>query len=340
MRDATTSDERLRFGLLLDPQYAMDDDVPSRIAELIDLVQAARDLGYDSVYGIHHYLSSLRTLQPLSLMARLIDHTGAMQIGTGILILPLGHPVHWAEEIATIDQLSGGRFVLGVGSGYRENEFQAFGLDRKKRTSRMTESLEVMQALWTGESVSYEGQHFRIDGETCSVLPVQQPHPPVWIGANSPGGIKRAARMGHPWLAPGNVKRNWAIGNLELYQQELREHGIEPAGRTYPIHRDLCIADSREEAFAMAEQYAKASYGEYVQYGMDYFETMWEEIKQKAFFFGTPDEVAERIEDFAAGGFNHFVFRTQWLGAPPEIARQTIERFSREVMPRFSGVPA
>lgn len=323
----------MRFGVLLDHQYAKGDPLAPRIGELVEQTQTARDLGFDSVFGIHHYIGSLQSLQPLSLMSRLIDHSGEMQIGTGILILPLGHPVHWAEEIATIDQLSGGRFVLGIGSGYRENEFASFGLRRSQRTRRMVESLSVMEQLWSGEPVVHRGDHFQIDGEVCSVLPVNGTVP-VWIGANSPAGIARAARLGHSWLAPGNVKRNWAIGNLATYREESAAAGHAAEGRTHPLHRDLYIADTREEAMAFADTFPRRSYAEYAQYGMDYFETLWDEIKAKAFFFGTPDDVVAQIEDFAAGGFNHFVFRVQWLGCPHETSLAILQRFADEVLPR------
>lgn len=331
---------RLRFGVLLDHQYDRGDDLGQRIAEAVVFAETVRDLGYDSLFGIHHYLSGLRTLQPLPLLARLIPHTGSMQIGTGILIVPLGHPVHWAEEVATLDQLSGGRFVLGVGSGYRNEEFHAFGVPRAERTSRLVESLEVMTKLWTGEPVTHEGRHFSLDGARLSVLPVQRPHPPIWVGANSPAGIARAARLGYPWLAPANVKRNWAVGNLAAYREQLVAAGHADEGRAYPIHRDLCLADSREEALRLVEPYVRASYGEYARYGMDYFDSMFGDFVQKSFFFGTPDEVAARIDDFAAAGFDHFVFRTQWLGCPPELSLSILERFAREVLPRYRGVGA
>jgi alkanesulfonate monooxygenase SsuD/methylene tetrahydromethanopterin reductase-like flavin-dependent oxidoreductase (luciferase family) len=324
----------VRFGILLDHQYPRDADVGRDLGELVELAQHVRDLGYDSLFGIHHYLSSLRTPQPLPLLSRLIDHTGSMQLGTGILILPMGHPVHWAEEIATIDQMSGGRFVLGIGSGYREDEFASFGIERRTRVSRMNESLEVMQKLWTGEPVTHEGQHFRLDGVRCSVLPAQE-QVPVWVGANGPIGIKRIAGQGLPWLAPSNVRRNWAVGNLADYRGHLEDAGHDETAMTFPIHRDLCVADSVEEAFAIAGEPVKASYGEYVQYGMDYFDSQWEAIKEKALFFGSPDDVAAKVEDFASAGYNHFVFRAQWLGLPLERTMAIIERFAREVMPRF-----
>ncbi|GAA2733355.1 LLM class flavin-dependent oxidoreductase [Actinocorallia aurantiaca] len=328
----------MRFGILLDHQYAKGDDLRARTGELVELVQHIRDCGYDSVFGVHHYLSNLATPQPLPVLSRIIEHSGDMQLGTGILILPLGHPVHWAEEVATLDQMSGGRFVLGVGAGYREDEFASFGVDLAKRSSRMFESLEVMKKLWSGEEVHHEGAHFRLDGVRCSVLPYERPHPEIWVGANGPVGIKRAARAGYSWLAPSNVKRNWAVGNLEAFRAELAAHGEDEPGRTYPIQRDLCIADSREEAFALAGEYARRSYGSYVEYGMDYFESMWQDICEKALFFGTPDDIAAKIQDFASAGFDHFVFRVQWLGCPPEVSHRIIERFAKEVMPRFKEV--
>jgi alkanesulfonate monooxygenase SsuD/methylene tetrahydromethanopterin reductase-like flavin-dependent oxidoreductase (luciferase family) len=324
----------VKFGILLDHQYEPGDDLGRRTGELVEFTQHIRDLGYDSLFGIHHYLSSLSTPQPLPLLSRLIDHSGAMALGTGILILPLGHPVHWAEEIATIDQMSGGRFVLGIGSGYREDEFNSFGVERRTRVSRMNESLGVMRKLWTGEQVTHHGQHFDLDGVRCSVLPAQA-EIPVWVGANGPIGIERIAKQGLPWLAPSNVRRNWAVGNLKDYREHRAASGFSDEGASFPIHRDLCVADSFEQALEIAGGPVQRSYGEYVQYGMDYFDSQWEGIKEKALFFGSPDDIAAKVQDFADAGFNHFVFRAQWLGLPIEESMKIVERFAREVMPRF-----
>lgn len=323
----------VRFGVLLDPQYAPQDDLRSRIGELIDTAQTARDLGFDSVHTIHHYLAQLQTLQPFPLLARLIDHTGDMSIGTNILILPLLHPVQVAEEAATLDQLSGGRLILGVGTGYREEEFRAFGLERRRRISRFTESVGLLRRLWSGESVSFEGSHFSLEDVRASVLPASRPHPPLWVGANAEPGIRRAARLGCSWLASANTKRRWAQGHLRIHREELAEAGFDEKGMDFPIHRDLCIADSREEAFALAEEYVRRSYLSYSDYGLEYFESMFDDIKEKAFFFGTPEDVADKVADFHTAGFNHFIFRANWLGSPTSLGQRTMERFATEVRP-------
>jgi alkanesulfonate monooxygenase SsuD/methylene tetrahydromethanopterin reductase-like flavin-dependent oxidoreductase (luciferase family) len=326
---------RLRFGVLLDHQYERDDPIDRRIGELLEIVELCRDLGYDGVFAIHHYLANLQMLQPMPLLARLVERSGSMQLGTSIFIASLTHPVQLAEEVATLDQLSGGRFVLGVGAGYRTNEFDAFGIERTARTPRMREAVELMRALWTGEEVSFAGEHFRVDAQRASIVPLQQPHPPVWIGGNSPGGIRRIARMGLPWLAPANVKRNWAVGNLSAYREELASAGMADAVVDFPINRTLCVADDEEAARASAIDHVRRSYLAYSSYDMDYFAAKFDEFVEKSFFFGSPDGVAAKIDDFAAAGFNYFIFRTQWLGSPLELTASILERFAREVMPRF-----
>src|SRR6185312_15759977 len=111
-------------------------------------------------WTINHFASNLATPQPISMMARLIDRSGDMQIGSGILLLPMFHPVHVAEEFATLDQLSGGRVALGVAAGYREHEFAAFGVDAETRFARMDESIRVIRALWSCEPVDFHGRFY------------------------------------------------------------------------------------------------------------------------------------------------------------------------------------
>jgi alkanesulfonate monooxygenase SsuD/methylene tetrahydromethanopterin reductase-like flavin-dependent oxidoreductase (luciferase family) len=325
-----------RFGVMLDHQYEPGDDLGRRIGELVELVELCRDLGYDGVFGIHHYLANLTTLQPLTLLARLIDRSGEMQLGTAILIGSLVHPVHVAEELATLDQLSGGRLVFGVGSGYRDDEFDAFGVDRTHRTARLHEAIALIRLLWSGEKVTFQGAHFQLDGQRASVIPAQA-QPPIWVAGNSPGGIRRAARMGLPWLAPANVKRNWAVGNLGDYFNELEAAGFDRHGLDCPINRNLSIADDTDAAYALVGDEIRASYAAYAGYNLEYFETQFDDIARKAFFFGGAAQLVEKIDDFSAAGFNYFVMRTKWLGLTHETTLGLVERFAREVISHYRG---
>src|SRR5207244_7996780 len=148
-----------------------------------------------------HSLSDPFTyFQPIPTLARDSAEARGMTLGTGCLLLPLHHPVEIAEQLATLDVITAGRFVFGVGLGYRDVENEAMGLNPKERVGRLVEGLEVIERLWNGEPVTYHGTHFRLREVRISMRPLQQPRPPVWLAANADAGVRRAARLGDTWL--------------------------------------------------------------------------------------------------------------------------------------------
>ena len=329
----------MKFGVALDHQYERGDDIGRRIGELIELTEFARDIGFSSVYGIHHYLAPLKTLQPLTLLARLVPSSGDMTLGTGIFLAGLPHPVHIAEEVASLDQLSGGRVALGVGAGYRDEEFDSFGIERSSRGRRLVESIEVMRRLWTGEEVDHDGEFVQLRGCRISMPPARPGGPPIYVGATNPTTIRRAARIGDSWLSTFSHKIRWAAGHLEIFQDELRNLGRDVSGREYPIQRELYLADSYEQAVAEAEPHLRRSYSSYADYDMDYLRDLFPDLCDKAFLLGTPDQIHDRLLEHEAAGFNHFIFRVQWLGSTHEVAKRTLRRFADEVMPRLAQAP-
>lgn len=326
----------MRFGIHLNHEYDKGDDLQERIGELIRYAHAARDLGLDSLFGMHHYLSSLATVQPLPLLARLVPESGDLRLGIGIY-LAYEHPVMLAENFASVDQLSGGRLILGLGAGYRANEFDAMGLHRPTRVSRMLESVELVKKLWSGEEVDHRGEYFTVVGESISIVPAQRPRPPIWLGANGEKGVRRVARVGDAWIAPPNVKMRWVKGHLEYFLDELAKQGLDPAGREFPLIRELYIGDTDERAAAEVSDYLREEYADYSVYGdeVEYWRTMFDELLAKAFLIGSPDTVAAKLEDLAAAGFNHFIFRVSWKGMAFEQSLRTIERLVDEVIPRL-----
>ena len=328
----------MKFGILLNHEYPKTDDLGQRIDELIEMTHAARDSGYDFLFGMHHYLSSLATIQAVPLLARLIPESGSMRLGTGVYLATYEHPVHVAETWASLDQLSGGRFILGAGAGYRKNEFAAFGLDRSRRWSRMSEHLELLKLFWSGEEVNFHGEHFTIDGERCSILPAQETLP-IWIGANAEKTIRRAAHLGDAWIAPPNVKTRWVKGHLAYFKDELEQMGVDLEGRELPLIREMYIGDTDASASAEAEPFIRGEYAEYSspEYGQDVqlWRTMFDEFLEKAFLFGSADTISDKLADFADAGFNVFIFRVSWSGMPFELALENIRRFGVEVIPRF-----
>jgi alkanesulfonate monooxygenase SsuD/methylene tetrahydromethanopterin reductase-like flavin-dependent oxidoreductase (luciferase family) len=324
----------MKFGVMLNHQYRKDEDLGARIAEGVETAELMRDLGYDMLFSHHHFLANLQTPQALPILAHLVPYTGEMKLGIGVYIATLEHPVALAEHFATLDQISGGRLIWGVGAGYREDEFESFGIDMKTRLSRFYESIDLVTKLWSGEEVSHHGKHFHIDGQTISVRPKQRPRPPIWIGANGPKTIVNAAAHGDAWICSPHIKFRWANGNLASFKEEQARLGKDTTG-DHAIVRELYIADSDDQARVEVEPYIGTEYKAFSNYDTvyaDHYEEMWE----KSFLIGSPGTVAERIERLAEGGWNSFLFRVDWAGMPVEMVRRTLTRFAEEVMPRFA----
>lgn len=329
----------MKFGIMLNHQYLAHEDVAQRLEEGVQSTELMRDLGYDMLFSHHHFLANMQTPQALPVLAHLAPFSGEMRLGIGIYIATLEHPVALAEHFATLDQISGGRLIWGVGAGYREDEFRSFGIDMTTRLSRLYEAIDVVSRFWAGEEVTHHGRHFQIDGQRISVLPRQRPRPPIWIGANGPKTIRAAAHHGDGWLGSPNVKFKWANGNLAAFKEELVSTGADVAGREYPIVRELYIADTDAQARSEVEEYIWNEYNAFSTYDAvyrDYYEEMYE----KAFLIGSPESVAEKIAILADGGWNSFIFRADWAGMPKEMFHRTMRRFAEEVRPRFEAAAA
>lgn len=325
----------MRFGIIASHQYLFEDDLQARLAELWDIVEHTAELGYDSVWAINHFLGSLNTPQPISMMAKLIDHSGDMTVGSGILILPLFNPVHVAEELATLDQLSRGRVVLGVGAGYREHEFRSMGVPMERRGKRLDESVRLIRALWSGERISFEGELFHVEEQRIGILPYREGGPPIWIGAASVPAVRRAARLGDAWYAPGNSPSPSYLGKaVGTYDAALAEYGRTASER--PVGVELYCAPTTERAWEEALPYVKREYHTYGEYPeLAWQKDRFDELVAHTLLIGSPDDLRERVQVYADLGFDHLIFRPWWLGMPAEQAKASLALFMQEVVPAF-----
>jgi alkanesulfonate monooxygenase SsuD/methylene tetrahydromethanopterin reductase-like flavin-dependent oxidoreductase (luciferase family) len=333
----------IKFGLTAMPQHPISDSPVVRFRECIVQTIAARDAGFDAISAGHHYLSPpYQSLQNVPLLSRLAADSGDMQLVVGILLLPLLNPVQVAEEIATLDVISGGRAVFGVGLGYREVEFEAFGVRLGDRVGRMLESLELIKGLWRGEKMTFEGKYFQVHDATCTVLPIQRPHPPIWIAANADVAVARTARLGYPWFvnphaAMPTIERQW-----KLYQESLAKAG-HPIPADRPIALELHVAPTHEEAIATARPYLEAKYSAYADWGQDKvlpgddsFRVDFERLARDRFVLGTPAEVIEELERrIERLGSNFFIFRAGWPGMESHKVMRAIEMMGAHVIPHF-----
>lgn len=166
-----------------------------------DVCGRAEELGFDFGVVPQHRFTAGYPLSPWVALGAIAARTSTLRLGTNIMLLPLDHPLDVAEEIGTVDQISGGRVFLGAGLGYRSYEYDALQLPFHERGARMSECLEILRGVWENERFSYHGKHFDFDDVHVVPRPMQQPRPPIWVGANSQPGIRRAARLADGWMA-------------------------------------------------------------------------------------------------------------------------------------------
>jgi probable F420-dependent oxidoreductase len=194
----------MEFGICI-PHYGKPIDIP----KILDTVRQAEELGFDSVWVTDHILVPQtleiiyrdHMLDPLAVLNYVAAITTRMKIGTSVIILPYRNPIVVAKLLATTDQLSGGRLIFGAAVGWMEPEFAALRAPFAERGAFSDECLRLIKTLWTQEKVSFEGRYFTLADMQASPRPLQQPHPPIWIGGNSPRARRRVAEFGDGWHA-------------------------------------------------------------------------------------------------------------------------------------------
>ena len=234
-------------------------DDPSRplhqqVEEAVEVARKAHGWGFKAIYCPQHYVSHPTVWpQPMPVLARLIPEAPDVRLVTGILLLTYMNPLDVAEQVATMDHLSQGRFVLGVGLGYRELELEAFGTNRAERLGRFNESLDVMKMLWKGEEVNFDGRFWHIHGARMAITPMQQPHPPIWVASHSPRATRRAASMADGCLL--GPQTAWEdIASLAAIYWEARQASGHGESGMLGMHR--CVAMSSDQATAAREAQA------------------------------------------------------------------------------------
>ena len=238
--------EVMKIGIFLTGQHPPGSDIVAELEGQYAMTRLARDRGWDAVASGQHYLSEgVRQLQLIPFLARLAAEAGEMTGIAGVLLAGLHNPVEVAECIASLDAIWRGNFVFGVGLGYREVEFDAFGVPKGHRVRRFEQCLEVVRRLWTEDRVSFENEICKLTNATATCRPVQKPYPPIWIAANSDAAVRRAARLGDSLFINPHATMAVITGQMALYRAELASHG-KPFPTVLPYLREIfCAKDKR-----------------------------------------------------------------------------------------------
>ena len=236
--------------------------------------------------------------------------------------------------------LSNGKLVFGAGIGYREVEFRAFGTTLKQAGRRFEECLTALKRLWTEDFVRMKASYFELDGANCTVLPLQKPMPPVWIGANIDVGIQRAARMADAWFVNPHNKLTTLERQMDVYKRALDACG-KPFPAEFPMAREVFVARTREEAVRLARPSLEKKYQTYRDWGQDkvmpasdHFNLDFDELIDDRFLIGSAAEVTEQIILLRRRfGVTTLILGVHWVGMPQSLALEQMELLAREVFP-------
>ncbi|MBU6268570.1 MAG: LLM class flavin-dependent oxidoreductase [Sphingomonadales bacterium] len=242
----------MKFGFLVSRKL-IDRGAADPYGRVYRFIAEMEELGYDIAYVGHHRFADRTAFggdtasepsAPLTMVAAMLARTTRLKFCTNIMLLPSRHPVEIIEEVNTLNELSGNRFILGSGIGYKRDEFETTGWDFKTRAGRMEECLEIIRKGLAGEPFSYHGSHFTIDDLTVVPKPPPGPPMPLWIGAVSAPAMRRAGRLGDGWLISFAEHMVELESKVAEYKAIAAAHG-RPA--TLALMRDLHIAPTRDQ---------------------------------------------------------------------------------------------
>ena len=303
----------VKFGIGI-PQVSLDGAFdPASIARF---VTRAEELGYDSGWVQERMLGGLPTLDALPLLTYAAAFTGALKLGTSVMLTALAPPIPLAKSIAALDQLSGGRAIVGVGIGGSTAAYPAFGLPAGRRVTLFEEGISLMKALWSQERVTFRGRFWQVDDLVTNSATVQRPHPPVWFGAHSEAALRRAVRMGDGWMGAGNSTTAEFKGEMALLRRILEEEGRDPA--SFALSKRVYVAvttDKHGESERTKDWFAR-------HYGTS-------ERALDVTVIGSEEECIEALSQVVDEGVDMLMVN------PIFDQMEQMERLSRDVLPRL-----
>jgi alkanesulfonate monooxygenase SsuD/methylene tetrahydromethanopterin reductase-like flavin-dependent oxidoreductase (luciferase family) len=274
-------------------------------ARALERIQIMDGAGYDAVWLAEHHFSGFSVCPSVHMVGTLAAaRTRRLRIGTAVSLAPFYHPLRLAEEVALLDQLSGGRVNWGAGRGFARVEFEAFGVPPEESASRFRETVEIVLRAWTQDRVDFAGRHFRFDGVEVLPKPLQSPHPPVWLAASSEAAIEWAAAHGFSILMDPHSSAAEIGRKRRFYAARLAAAGFSDTGRDIPVARLVALAADAGKAAAVAEggarwivdsylgaQHRPIMQGSFTPTGIDPIARYLDQV----ILHGTPDAVADEM---------------------------------------------
>jgi probable F420-dependent oxidoreductase len=273
--------------------------LPHRSPEPVDMravhqvAQRAEALGFRDLWVTENTLDHVFCFDPMVILTYAAAVTTTIRLGVSVVVLPVHSPLHVAHQVATLDYVSSGRAILGVGLG-REEHYTEFQVSRERRVRRFREGVELIKALWTEPRASYRGEIFQLEGGTMAPKPVQQPHPPIWLGGGHPDALRRAASIADGWMGSGGSSLESFSRSVPMVRAALEKAGRDPM--TFPISKRVFLSVHERPDVARAEVRRWFSVVYHNPDGTD-----------ASGIHGTPEQVRQRLEALVAMGANHLL---------------------------------
>ncbi len=316
--------------------------------ETLELVRLAEALGFDSVWVSEHHGASdgyLPSLLPM--LAAFAAATERITLGTGVVLTPLHDPLRLAEDTAVVDQLSGGRLILGLGIGWREEEFRMFGVPLAERVQRTSETVEILRRAWTGRRFSFEGRSFRYDRVRVTPPAAQPGGPRIFLGGYAERAVRRAGRLGDGYITD-DAGLDALRRTVGIAEQGARDAGRDPRSLELALLQNAFVSRG-DDAWDIARPGAIHQIGAYAAWDAghdtpehDSLEPAADEAEIRRWTpAGGPEDVARALRPLVSAfgdrpGF-HLVVRLHYPGMDLETAARATELFAEEVLPALKG---
>jgi alkanesulfonate monooxygenase SsuD/methylene tetrahydromethanopterin reductase-like flavin-dependent oxidoreductase (luciferase family) len=312
------------------------------VAETLEQVVLAEELGFHSAWlEEHHSNQGHYWPSPMLVLAAAAARTTTIGLGTDVIVASFYEPVRLAEDVAVLEAVSGDRFTLGIGIGYRPSEFELFDAPLEHRGGRLEELVPVLRALWRGERVDHAGRQLNVHG---AIEPVPAKAPAIWIGGWGPLTIDRAARLGDAWVPGPTADLPRLVALKADYDRALAGAGRPPDSVPRPLTRDLVVAETDAEAWRIAEAHLLAAYRD--EYGSWRHPIIGnddsvrvdnlEDLARDRFIIGSPESCVRQISRFAELlGLDELILRLSFPGLPHDRILAELQLLARHVLPEY-----
>ncbi|MGE3498286.1 MAG: LLM class flavin-dependent oxidoreductase [Candidatus Binatia bacterium] len=338
----------MHFGIVYSIESGGGDRADRVFREAVEEIVLGESVGLDiALISEHHFTHNDFFPSPLIALSYIAARTSKIRLSPGVLLLPLYDPIHVAEDAAVLDIISGGRMVLGVGQGYRPEEFKAFGSSLADRPGRTREGITLIRQLWTQPRVTFHGKHFVAEDIPLRPQPVQKPAPPIWVAAKKKHAVEMAAEVGDGWFADPITPLPIIVKHRANWEAASRRAGIDPATRTMAYYREFFIAPDDARAWELGREATMEGYRNYLQWGHlvddegvpipPHREDLLEGLVRQRFTVGGPERARVDVE-MIRNTLNptHLIMKAKFPGIPHADVMTSIRLVGEKVMPAFA----